>query len=165
MAAAGRVQGVSGVIALIERLAPAARDELGELLNTLGGAIQQEQRALAPERTGKLKLAITWQAVVAKLQLRVGLLNKSNGDAYYGRFVHFGRKAQTVLVQRRRRVGGNLRTLNRRKRSEDISATYSLHVRARAASPFVVMDAQTERTVDTALADFWSRALGRAGAA
>jgi hypothetical protein len=164
MSAQSRVAGLDSTLAFVERLAPAAREELAATLSTIGATVQEQQRSLAPQITGNLRRAITWESVVERLRVRIGLLGlKSNGSAYYGRFVNFGRRSQTVLVQRRRRVNGALRTLNRRKRVSDIVSTYTLHVKARAAKPFIAIDAATNATADRSLADFWSRALTRAG--
>lgn len=157
------VENLDAQFALFERLPIAARYVLADILAAIGIKGQAYQRQLAPQgETGRLRRGIEWEAVAAALRVRIGLLRLGTGDApYYGRFVHFGRAAQTVLVQRRRRVNGRLRTRGRRKIAEDIVATYKLRVRARAATPFVVLDGRMEGIIDAQLAQFWPKALDR----
>ena len=80
--------------------------------------------------------------------------------------------AQTVLVQRRRRVLADvgdgvqkriLRTSRGRKLAADIAKTYSLKVKARAPHPFIFIP-NAQEIATQRLADFWSQTLARAGA-
>lgn len=167
-----RSDGIAETIAFFEALPEAAREELADTLSALGGDAQKFMQGKAPKRTGRLRRGISWISIVQGLRVRIGLLGMSGESPYYGRFVNFGRRAQTVVVQRRRRVrrtysnGASfnlLRLRRRRKIAEDIVATYTLHVRARAPVPFVVFDTGFEARADSSFADFWGRVLTRSG--
>jgi hypothetical protein len=180
------LRGLSGTINLFDRLPQAAREELGVELVLLGREGLAAQRAATPDDTGQLKAGLSLQAVLADLKVRIGLIGQAAksrgalrraakvkgatpqnfGDLFYGRIVYFGRKAQTVLVQRRRRVGGVLRTQNRRKRAEDIVKTYSMKVQARSGVPYIDAPGRDfDQTAAGQLAEYWSRTLNRAGSA
>ncbi len=161
-----RVQGLADTYALFGALPDAARDELGIELAILAREGLAAQKAAAPEDTGALSAGLSMQLQIDQLRVRFGLLGLtgSRSNLFYGRIVNFGRSAQTVLVQRRRRVNGSLRVYRGRKRLEDISVTYSLPVKARDAVPFI--DAAGADFGDVAagqLAEFWARTLARAG--
>ena len=174
---ADRVQGLAAAYAMFDRLPDAAREQLGVELAIIGRDILAQQRAAAPKGgTGYLEAGLSLALYLDNLRIRVGLLglkrNRSKRnytDRYYGRFVEFGRSAQTVLVQRRKRVlvGGSnrgiLRSSRGRKRAEDIVATYRLKVKARDPRPFVQLP-DAGAIAAQRLADFWSGTLNRAGA-
>lgn len=164
-----RVDGVAAAAAMFDRIPDAAREQLAVELGIIGREIRQAQQAEAPKLTGQLSAGLSIAVAIEQLRVRIGLLGLKGGRAklYYGRFVQFGRKAQTVLVQRRRRVDGKLRTARGRKRAEDIAATYSLRVKARAPHPYVrtADDPLVQELVADRLAGFWSETLAKAGAA
>jgi hypothetical protein len=175
-----RLEGVELVMRRFDTITQAAREQLGVELAIMGREFRDRQRTSAPEDTGALRAGLSVLLMLEQLRIRVGLIGLRNGstrkrsfgDLFYGRIVEFGRKAQTVLVQRRRRVaadigGGEqrriLRTSRRRKIAADIVVTYPMKVKARAPHPFVfVPDAQKLAT--QRLASFWSNTLAQAGA-
>lgn len=160
-----RVQGLADAAAMFEMIPHQAEQELVVELGLIGRDLLAEQRSLAPVRTGELSAALALAVLVDQLRLRVGLINRKVSP-FYGRIVEFGRRAQTVLVQRRRRVEGRLRSSRGRKRAEDIAATYALHVKARAPHPFVDPPGlNLEGAASQRLATFWANVLSRSGAA
>jgi hypothetical protein len=97
----------------------------------------------------------------------VGLLSISGArsrNLFYGRIVERGRRAQTVLVQRRRRVGGRLPA---RPRAPQARRGHREHlfaaVREMAPRPFIYVE-RPEIHAEQRLASFWSQVLGNAGA-
>ncbi|MDX5984694.1 hypothetical protein SIL82_10505 [Sphingomonas echinoides] len=185
------IQGLNQAIATIEVLPNAARWEFADMLGRLGRDILAIQRAHVARDTGALAAGLSSELHVddALMRLKVGLLGvearsrsakrraakagggdpRNLGDIFYGRFIEFGRKAQTVVVERRRRVAGQLRTepnsRGRRKRIEDIAGTYKMNVRAMAPRPFInPPDGSVDAVVDQRTTSFWERTLSRAGA-
>ncbi|CAN5368661.1 hypothetical protein BH10PSE14_BH10PSE14_04380 [soil metagenome] len=159
------VQGLADAFAMFDAIPTQAQQELVVDLGIIGRDVLAVQRRLVPVLTGELGSALALQVLVDQLRLRIGLISKRLSP-YYGRFVEFGRRAQTVLVQRRRRVKGLLRSSRGRKRAEDIAATYTMHVKARAPHPFVnPLSPDLETTAEQRLASFWSNVLNKAGAA
>ena len=165
------VQGLADTYALMGELPAAARFELADVLGRMGRDILAAQQAVVAKATGALRAGLSAQLLTDQLRVRVGLLGlarrsgkRNLGDLFYGIVVEKGRKAQTVLVQRRRAGSGKL-LRNRRKRVEDIVATYSLKVKAADARPFVELPAPQVDAISTQrLADFWGRTFQRAGA-
>lgn len=175
-----RLEGVEVVLQRFDRITDAARDQLGVELAIMGRDFRERQRADAPSLTGALRAALSVWLMLDQLKVRVGLIGQRNarsrkrsyGDAFYGRFVQFGRKAQTVIVQRRKRVVVNvgdgeqkaiLRKARGRKIAADIASTYSMKVKARAPHPFIfVPSAQQDAT--ERLVSFWDQTLAKAGA-
>lgn len=188
------IQGLNQAIATIEALPNAARWEFADMLGRLGRDILAIQRAHVARDTGALAAGLSSELHIneATIRLRVGLLGvearsksaqrraakagggdpRNLGDIFYGRFVEFGRKAQTVAVERRRRVGGKLRyepgSRGRRKRIEDFvgpNGSYTMDVRAMAPRPFInPPDGSVDAVVDQRTTSFWERTLSRAGA-
>lgn len=164
------VQGMADTYALFGELPTAARFELADLLGRLGRDILAREQALAAKATGALAAGLSSQLLTEQLRVRVGLLGlkrrsgkKNLGDLFYGIIVNYGRKAQTVLVNRRR-AGSSKLLRNRRKRVEDLLKTYSMRVTALAPRPFVDGPSVDVDSIATQrLADFWSKALTRAG--
>lgn len=160
---AGRLQGATEASALFEALPSAARNEMADTLDRIGRDVRAAQIARAPSATGALRSEITVQLLTDQLKVRVGLFGPRSKAAFYGRVINGGRKAQTVLVQRRR-VGATKLLRNRRKRVEDIVATYRLRVRALAPDPFIDLPAaELDGIATQRIADYWSRALAFAG--
>jgi hypothetical protein len=159
------IKGVAETVALFDRLPDAAKTELGAILEDIGQVGLQAEERDVPRKTGALAGALKVLALVDQLRVRVGLIGLKAGrgkrDLFYGRIVNFGRQGQTVVVQRRR--SGAPKTLrNRRKRVEDIVATYRMKVRPMAARPFVTGNRDAlANAADAKLADFWARALAR----
>jgi hypothetical protein len=161
-----RVQGLAEAESLFSRVPDAARAEMAEVLEFAGDDLLAGQRADVPKATGFLASTLAVRILIDELKVRVGLFREGRragqSDNFYGRIIEFGRKFQTVTVQRRRRVGGVLRTRRGRKRAEDVVAIYSLKVKARAPRPFIF----TGRVgrVEQRLANFFSAVMSRAGA-
>lgn len=164
--ASDRVQGLAESYALFGAIPDAAKEQLGVEIAIIARDVLALQRARAPKDTGALAGELVIQLQVDRLRARVGLIGRQSKPKFYGRVIEFGRKAQTVLVQRRRRVNGRLRTARGRKRSEDIAATYPLHVKPREPRPFVIVsDPELDRINTQRLADFWSTVIDKAEAA
>lgn len=143
MAAYGQ-RGMSELIHLFDTLPAEAEDVLREELPKAARLILSIQKGDVPIRTGDLWRGLSIDTLDSGLKVRAGLLGttsasgKTNlGPLFYGRVVERGRKAQVVRVERRRRVGGRLRSKNGRKVAGDIVATYTMRVAAEPARPFV----------------------------
>lgn len=156
------VEGLAAAAAGFDKMPDSVREQLGVEIAIIARDVLALQQVRAPKDTGALEGSLGVQLLLDQLRARVGLLGKRN--AFYGRILEFGRSSQAVLVQRRRRVGGVLRLSKRRKRLEDIVATYKLRVKARAPQPFVqVPEPDLDSIADRRLADFWQQALVGAG--
>jgi hypothetical protein len=179
---ADKVKGLAEAYSLFGRLPNAARDQLGVELAIIGREILAEQRQQVAKDTGALSAGLSLWLMLEQLRVRVGLIGlrgssrvspskrakgRNYGNLFYGRFVEFGRRAQTVLVQRRRRVAtrtsnyGILRTSRGRKVTADIVSTYSLKVKARDPHPYIKVEGAQDIAAGQ-LAEFWSRTFGRA---
>jgi len=175
-----RLEGVELVLRQFDTIPQAAREQLGVEMGIIGREFRDAQRAAAAEDTGALKAGLSVWLMLDQLRVRVGLIGSRNrrsrrrsfGDLFYGRIIEFGRKAQKVVVQRRRRVAADLgggksaqilRTSRRRKLAADITATYTMNVKALPARPFIFVPNADEIAAQR-LADFWSNTLARAGA-
>ena len=163
------VDGVEAAGQMFDRLPDAAREQLGVELVILGREGLAAQKAMVAAQaydTGRLEGGLSIQLLVDQLKVRIGLIGVKRGRAslFYGRIVNFGRKAQTVIVQRRRRVDGKLRVARGRKMAADIAATYRLKVKARPAIPFIDAPGKSfEADAAAQLAEYWSRVFARAG--
>lgn len=188
------IEGLAETYSLLDQMPHAAQDELAVEMAILGREILAAQQADVAKDTGKLSAALSLQLLLERLKIRVGLIGQAartfNGRSYkartggpfYGRFVEFGRAAQTVLVTRRikqRRLIGNNRKgstrqtifggaskrLRRRgpNRGTPIGSPYKMRVRGKEARPYVAQPLLQE-AASSVLADFWSNALKRLGA-
>jgi hypothetical protein len=164
--------GIGRVRRMLKRLPDEFRAEMEAALKSTGQTIragmQAKLAATTRKRTGALSSAINFKVYPKSLALRVGIIGRAarsrstirkyrrqgksvaevrnlNG-LFYGRVLNFGRRAQVVLVQRRRRVEaaiglghnrGILRTERGRKVAEDIVSTYRMNVPAIAPKRFV----------------------------
>lgn len=179
-----RVDGLAETYSLLGNIPDAAREQLGVEMSIIAREVLAAQQRDVPSDTGALRGGLKIDGLLQELRLRIGLIGvtatskralrraqkagqgpgESFGSRYYGRFVEFGRRAQTVLVQRRRRVDGRLRSRSRRKLAEDVAATYSLKVKAMAPRPYVHKD-RPEIRAEQRLAEFWAQVLPKAEAA
>jgi hypothetical protein len=134
-------RGMAELNKLFDTLSPDAEAALKEYLPEAAASILALQKDAVPVRTGDLWRGLTTESLDDGLKVRAGLTGRAatggRSDLFYGRVVEFGRHAQTVLVQRRRRVGGRLRSSRGRKIAADLEATYSMKVPASAPRPFV----------------------------
>lgn len=195
MTASNKVEGLAETYSLFDQLPQAAEDELAVELAIIGREILTAQHADVAKDTGALDAALSLQLLLERLKIRVGLLiggrgaGKINGrrdkgragGPFYGRFVEFGRSAQTVLVTRRvkrRRVRGNNRGGNSRRteflsaserlrrrgpnRGSAIGSPYKMRVKGKGARPFVAQPLLQEAG-SAILSDFWAKALQRLG--
>jgi hypothetical protein len=89
--------------ALLKRIPDSARDELAGELGRSGRMLLAAMQADAPVRTGRLRAALGMRLSIKQLYLRVGIIGKRKAsDHFYGHILEFGRKAQTVRVDRER---------------------------------------------------------------
>jgi len=166
------MRGMQELLNLFDTLPKATEEEIKNDLPRIGAEVLAAQKSEVPVRTGDLWRGLSTQVLSGGWKIRIGLMgitNKRSGKTsyglYYGRFVEFGRRGQTVTVQRRRRVAGRLRSTRGRKRAEDIVATYSMKVRPEPPRPFVQAPAAEAALLDAGenLADFWDKVLARTG--
>ena len=157
------IVGLDAAERMFDAMPDAVREQLGVEVAIIARDVLALQQVRAPKDTGTLEGSLGVLLLLDQLRARVGLIGKRN--TFYGRIIEFGRSAQTVLVQRRRRVGGALRLSARRKRLEDVVATYKLRVKARAPQPFVLVpEPDLDAVADRRLADFWSQVIAHVGA-
>lgn len=168
---------------MLDRLPQAAQDELQQTLVDIGLDLLAAERRDVPKDTGFLYRNLT--AVIDRLRLRVGLIGvaarsksalraarrsgnpdpRNYGDAFYGRFVNFGVRAQTVIVRRRKASLKRMRSGQKRLgRARELKETWTMHVNARAAVPFITGQVFLQNRMAQRVADFWSRSLAKAGA-
>jgi hypothetical protein len=167
------LKGQAAAMALFDNLPKASDDELINVLPKMGAAVLAAQRQDVAIRTGDLWRGLSVQVLSGGHKIRVGIVGKADAasskksNLFYGRIVEFGRRGQVVNVQRRRRVGGRLRTTRGRKRAEDIVSTYTMKVPSAAPRPFVETPQAQAAALNAGnnLADFWVNVLNRAGAA
>lgn len=183
------MRGLAEANALFNNLPVAAAHELADEIGRISRDVSAAQYDAAAHATGHMRAGLTVQLLTEWLSARVGLLGISGGrrskaalgTRYYGRFVNFGRKAQTVLATRRlkRRVKGNGRNGTKRRmiyqapsqrlrrkgpnKGTPIGSAYKLRVKGRAAREFVHLPA-AQAIAAQRLATFWSRVLPAAGA-
>ena len=155
---ASRVGGLSATQALFESMGGDARDDMRELLAEIAVDALAVQKEKTPEDTGALEAGLSTQVLANQLRARMGLLGLTGGRAklFYGRPVDRGIAPQVVLVQRRRRVAGRLRSARGRKVASDIVATYALHVKARPGVGFIEAP-DLAAIADGRLDAFWQR--------
>ncbi|MGY2732809.1 hypothetical protein [Sphingomonas sp. UYP23] len=174
MAGKDRIQGLADTYAMLGALPDAARDEAGVELAQISRDFLALQQVRVPKDTGALEAGLTFAVNFDSLRARIGLLGLKSARSgkinlaklFYGIIVDKGRSAQTVIVERRRRVNGQLRSEDgrNRKRVEDIVSTYSLHVKAREAVEFIELsESEIDDIATRRLADFWDNAMSKAG--
>jgi hypothetical protein len=159
------VDGLAQTYSLFDAIPESARNRLAAELGLIATDVLAAQRSDVAKRTGELSAGLSEEVQIDELRARVGLLGIKGGRSklFYGRIVEAGRRAQVVLVQRRRRGGGKLRLgPGRRKRAEDIAATYSLRVSPLPPRPFVHVD-RPEIRAEERLAGFWAQVISDAG--
>ena len=172
MAASPRnVQGLADAYSLFDNLPSAAEQELGVEMVAIGREVLAAQKADVAKETGPGGRAVApgnplaaeganWSAQrgARGLQFNGRVRRAIQGGPFYGRFVEFGRRAQTVLVTRRiraanRRLAGNNRKGNNRRllftgdkarlrrrgpnKGTPVGSAYKIRVKAMAARPFV----------------------------
>lgn len=179
--ASNRLDGLAETYSLLGAIPQAAREQVGVEMALIGREVLTAQRRDVAKRSGALEGGLRIEGRLEELRLRIGLIGiKSRarfnpllarqpgvnfGSLYYGRFVEFGRRGQTVLVTRRikdRKITGNGRTSARQVAYG--GKAYSMKVKAMAARPFVHKD-RPEIRAEQRLANFWSQTLGKAEAA
>lgn len=179
------VRGLAEANARFDFLPEAAKEQMGVEVAIIARDVLGAQRRDVAKDTGLLRGALTIQAQIERLRARVGLLGKNGrgagrriGNAFYGRFVEFGRRAQTVVVTRRsrRKIKGNGRSTARqisyptapsarlRRRGPNkgtpIGSPYKMSVKALTARPFVRVD-RPEHNFEPRLAAFWAGLVAR----
>jgi hypothetical protein len=166
------MKGMQTLLSLFDTLPKATEQEIKVDLPKIAADVLAAQKQEVPIHTGDLWRGLSIQVLNGGWKIRVGLVGstsratgKTSYGLYYGRFVEFGRRGQTVRVQRRRRIAGRLRSSRGHKLAGDIVASYSMKVPAAAARPFVYSAAAEGAALTGAenLADFWDNVLARAG--
>lgn len=154
----------TGAQTLFDILPQIVKDQITTLLGEASVAILADERAAsAPARTGALQAALTVRDLVGELRARIGLMGPGTKRAWYGRVINFGRKAQVVIVQRRR-IGTAKTLRHRRKRIEDIGSTYALRVTALPARDFIDFSRPAvDAEITTALNALWPRVINKVG--
>jgi hypothetical protein len=182
--ASSRVQGLADSFSLMDGLPKAAELEAARDIAAIGKLALDAQKRLVPKDTRRLEQGLTLQTLIGQLRVRAGLfgiparsrgaLRASQrdgkarlnlGSLFYGIIVNFGRRAQTVIVQRRKVGARGLR--NGRKRAEDIATTYSLPITPIGPREFIDVldvDSSVDAQVSNRLATFWTRTLNDLGA-
>jgi hypothetical protein len=161
-----RVDGLAATNSLFDRIPQAAREQLGVEMARIGYDVLAAQKQDVAKKTGDLETGLSLKLMIDRLRVMVGLLNLTGARSrlFYGRIVERGRRAQTVLVERRRRVSGKLRLgPGRRKRAQDIATVYAMKVPALPPRPFIYVE-RPEIHAEQRLANFWSTVLGNVGA-
>jgi hypothetical protein len=169
----GKVKGAAGVRKLLRALPDAARDGMADVLDDYGSKALAAMRQDVAFKTGFLRSRLSKNLSRKSLRLKVGFVGKRANSAikpkgdqfvgkqFYGRFIEFGRKAQTVTVRRRRKGAKGLR--NGTKKAEDIAATYQLRVKEMGARPFVFKKRTALRSdLTTSLNKYWDNVLSAA---
>ncbi len=142
------LRGLTRTKRILRRLPDDTAAEVVTELNVTGRSILNAVLARTPRRRGHLRAAIRMKVLPKSLRLQIGLIGSKaeRNDVFYGRILDLGRKAQTVLVQRRRRVevtyssGATysiLRLRHGRKISDDIVSTYRMNVPAIEPKRFI----------------------------
>ncbi|MDF1506199.1 hypothetical protein, partial [Roseisolibacter sp. H3M3-2] len=114
MSAADKVQGLAEAHGFLAKMPTAAHEQMVVELGIIARDVNALQRNAVPVDTGRLKGALGFRMLAEQLRVRIGLFRagfrSGQSNTFYGRIIEFGRRAQTVLVQRRRRVNGSLRS-------------------------------------------------------
>ena len=148
MARAGGIQGMADTYSLLDRLPSAAHEELAVELAVIARELSAAQHQDVAKATGELDRALTYQLLLERLQIKVGLLRGARaggtfngrqrkavaGGPFYGRFVEFGRAERKVLVTRRIKK----RTSRGQGRGKGVKTTYQTpkrRLRYRVKSP------------------------------
>lgn len=117
-----RYEGVRQVRRILRQLPPEATEHMASVMKRFGRKFLVAMHLYVPIKTGALRRGLSVKFLRRTLRLRVGFVGKRiNRRLYYGRIVQGGRKAQTVIVKRRR----------------GSKQPYSYRVKERAAKPFV----------------------------
>jgi len=147
----------------LDRLPDETRGRLAWLLAELGTEVSAAQKAALASKThgtGFLSGGLGVDVLLERLRVRIGLLALQAGrrsSRYYGRFVEFGRRAQTVRVIRGTSASPKSASV-RRKHNQRVRGAYTLRVRAMAPREFIFLP-DLEARADRRLADFWSEIL------
>lgn len=154
-------RGFAEADALLGGLPAAARAKLSELLIEFGLEVSTAQKAAVARATGHLAAGLEWESLVDELRVRIGLLKFRSGrnSRYYGRYVNFGRRAQTVRVIRGTSASTRSATSRRRRKAGlALRKPYALRVRPMAPREFIVLPGTEERLAKRT-AQFWSEVL------
>lgn len=101
---------------LLQNIGPAAEREVLQAYQRHAPAMVAYARNEAPSRSGKLRAALAFKIFPKTLRLRIGLLTKAvQRRVWYARILEYGRKAQSVKVNRRKPSGGTTRYIMRVK--------------------------------------------------
>lgn len=188
-----KLAGMGETLRYFDQLPVEARHELQDTIGRAARGVLLEQQTVVAKKTGALAARLTLALIAEKLAARIGLVGvgagrrtKYDAASFYGRFVHFGRAAQTVVVTRRvkaRKVRGNGRVrangtksertvsyLNQKERlrrrgpnkGTPIGSPYRMKVRAMGARPFIDPPGARD-AADAEIGGFWDRLDARIG--
>lgn len=148
---------------LLKRLPDSVAEEFRQQLDRTGKTMLQRARSRVPVRTGALKAGLSYKVLPKTLKLKVGLVGKPvNRRLWYGRIVEFGRKAQTVVVNRSGRATSfSGHKWKRRALAAGVKGFYQLRVRAMQPRKFVY--SVTREQLYRPFQKIWGKALHRAG--
>lgn len=168
------LRGIGRIKRLFRRLPDSVAGEIVVELNVTGREMLAAVINRTPSDRGALKAGLSQKVLPKSLRLQVGLLGTPSGRAklFYGRIQDVGRKAQVVMVQRRRRVllqrrngtvYSTLRTDARgRKERADIAATYAMKVPHMEGKRFVTgRYPELRKLLGQNLKGIFSRALAK----
>jgi hypothetical protein len=104
-----QVDGLAATHSLFGNIPEAAREQLGVEIARIGYDVLAAQKADVAKRTGELESGLSLKLIdrPAAGAGRPAQHQRRAQPLFYGRIVERGRRAQTVLVQRRRRVGAS----------------------------------------------------------
>lgn len=157
-----KIKGARRVSRLMRKLPDALKANVATEIKLAGEQYLAAAKIDARHKTGALRRGLGMKITAKGLKVRIGIIGKALANRlFYGRILEFGRKARTVTVHRRVGAGaGGRGFFKRRSGVNRISSTYTMHVRARAAEPFVtkrrpaLREAFRER-----LSDVWAKSL------
>ena len=154
-------RGFAQADAALARVPADARAKASELLIEFGLETSAAQKAVVAKDSGHLAAGLEWESLVDELRVRIGLLRFRSGrnSRNYGRYVNFGRRAQTVRVIRGTSVSKkSFTSRTRRGAGLSLRKPYSLRVRPMAPREFIVLPGIEER-LGRRSAQFWSEVL------
>jgi hypothetical protein len=158
-----RVRGDRNFRNLLRRLPETVKLEVADAMDAGGTEMLEAQQAGVPRRFGRLAAGLSKRLLRGSLRLRVGLIGKpTNRRLFYGRIVEFGRKAQTVSVNRFK--PGARRAGYGPKARRGAVSSYQMRVPAMAPRPFMWTQRTRELrdTLGGRVTRIWERALRRA---
>lgn len=102
-----RIRDRQRVRRLLTNMGPEVEKQVVSAYQRHAPSILAYSRGETPSRSGRLRAALAFKIFPKTLRLRVGLLTKAvQKKFFYARILEYGRRAQSVRVNRRRPVSG-----------------------------------------------------------